>query len=128
MITETAVPNQAAQAAVGSGKRNINRARPTDGQTVSPSPPANQDSDVQFVESIGGSDGDSDYVNSAENSPMSPANTPYLTGHFSELEEMHEVPEGDVVEIARPPVLFSRINELEIPELDDANTNPPENN
>ena len=40
---------------------------------------------------------------------------------------MHEVEEGELVELARPTVLFSRIDELEIPELDDAKTDPPGN-
>ena len=40
---------------------------------------------------------------------------------------MHEVAESKLVKIARPTVLFSRIYELELPELDDAETNPPEN-
>ena len=56
-----------------------------DGQTASPSPPANLDSDVTSVESIGGSDGKSDYVELAENSPTSSANTVYLVGHIIEL-------------------------------------------
>ena len=68
-----------------------------------------------------------DHVESAENSSTSPANTPYLAGHISELEVMHEVAEGELVELARPTVLLSRIKELEIPELDDAKTDPPEN-
>ena len=40
---------------------------------------------------------------------------------------MHEVAEGDLAELARSTVLFSRINKLEIPELDNAETDPPEN-
>ena len=56
-----------------------------DGQTASPSPPANLDSDVTSVESIGGSDGKSDYVELAENSPTSSANPVYLVGHIIEL-------------------------------------------
>ena len=76
--------------------------------------------------SIGESDGDSNYCESAVNSPMSPANTPDLEGHISELEEMHEVAEGDLVELARPMVLFSLIDELKLPELDNAKTDLPE--
>ena len=49
------------------------------------------------VESIGESDGDSDYVKSAENSPTSPDNTPDLEGYISELEEMHKVAESELV-------------------------------
>ena len=44
------------------------------------------DSDVTLVASIGESDDDSDYFESAKNSPMSPSNTPDLAGHISELE------------------------------------------
>ena len=77
--------------------------------------------------SIGENDGELDYVESAKKSPASLANTPDLEGHISELEEMHEVSEGELVELARPTVLFSRINELELPELDNSKTGPPEN-
>ena len=40
---------------------------------------------------------------------------------------MHEVAEGDLVAIKQPAVLFSHINALEITELDNAKTDPPEN-
>ena len=40
---------------------------------------------------------------------------PDLEGHISELEEIHKVAEGELVELAHPTVLFSRIDELEIP-------------
>ena len=62
-----------------------------------------------------------------ENSPTSPANTSDLEEHINELEEMHEVAEIKLVELAIPTVLFSRIYKLEILELDDAETNPPVN-
>ena len=65
-----------------------------DSQTASPSPSYNQDSDVTLVESIGENAVNSDYVESAKNSPLSPANTPELKGHISELEEMHKIAEG----------------------------------
>ena len=35
---------------------------------------------------------------------------------------MHKVAEGKLVKIARPMVLFSRIDELKLPELDNAET------
>ena len=76
---------------------------------------------------IGDSDGDSDYVELAENSPTSPANTPDLAGHIREMEEMHKVAEGELIKIARPTMLFSRMDELKIPELDNDETDPPEN-
>ena len=126
-LTETAAPNPVAPAAVGSGKINSNRARPTDGQTKSPSLPADQDIDVTSVASIGESDSNWYYVDSAKNSPMSPANTPYLAGKISELEEMHEVSEVELVELTRPTVIFFRIDKLELPDLDNSETNPPEN-
>ena len=81
---------------------------------MSPSPPANLDSDVTLVASILKSDGDSHYVESSENSPTSLANTLDIAGHISELEEMHEVAKGELNAIARPRVLFSRIDNLEI--------------
>ena len=44
---------------------------------------------VRNVASVGESDGDSDYVDLAENSPTIPANTQDLEVHISEVEEMH---------------------------------------
>ena len=61
-----------------------------DGQTIPPSPPADLDSNVMSEASFGGSDGNSDYVESAKNSPMSLAKTPDLTGHTRKLEAMHK--------------------------------------
>ena len=126
-LTKTAAPDPAALEDVGRGKINSNHAQPTDGQTASPSPPADQYSDVTLMGSIGENNGDSGYVNSAEKSPTSPANMPDLEGHINELEEIHEVAKGELVKIALPTVLFFRIDELEIPELGDAETDPPEN-
>ena len=94
-------------------------------QTASPSPPDDQDSDVTSVASIGESDGDSDYVELAKNSPKIPANKPDLEGNTSELEEMHEVAEGKFVELALPTVFFFCIDELKLPELNDADIDPP---
>ena len=85
-LTETAAPNPAKLAAVGSGKINSTRARPKDGQTASTSSPGDPYRDVTSVVSIGGSDNNSNYVKSAENSPTSPSNAPDLAGHISELE------------------------------------------
>ena len=98
-----------------------------DGQTLLPSPPAYPDSDITLAASFRGSGGNSDYVESAENSPTIPSNTLDLVRYISELEAMHEVSEGNVGAIARPTVLFYHTDELKIPELDDAETNPPEN-
>ena len=126
-LIETAATNPATPAAVGSGKINSNCAQPTDGQTASPSPPVDLDSDVTSVASIEDSDGDSDYVESAENPPISLANTLYLAGHISKLEEMNEVAKGNLAAIKQTAVLFFHINELEIIELGNAKTNPPEN-
>ena len=47
---------------------------------------------------------------------------PNLAVHISALEEMHKVAEGDVVKLAGPTVLFSRIDEIEIPDLNNAET------
>ena len=111
-LTKTADPDPDAPVAVGSGKINSNCAQPTDGQTASPSPPVDQDSDVTSVASIGESDDDSDYAELAKNSPTSSANTPDLVVHISKLEEMHEVAESNLVELAWSTVLFSRTDEL----------------
>ena len=46
--------------------------------------------------SFGGSDGNSDYVKSEENSLTSLSNTPDLEGHIIELETMHKVSEGEI--------------------------------
>ena len=62
--------------------------------------PPDQYSDVTSVAITVDSNGDSDYVESTENSPTSPANTPDLAGHISKLEEMHKVVESELVEIA----------------------------
>ena len=126
-LTRTATTDPATPAAVRSGKINPNRARPTDGQTASSSPPADPDSDVVSVASIGGSYGDSDYVKSAKNSPTSPSNMPDLAGHIRDLEAVHEVLEGELKAIARPTVLLSHTNELKIPEPAEAETDPPKN-
>ena len=126
-LTETAAPNPATPAAFRSGKINSNIARPTDSQIASPNPRADLDSDVTLVAIIVESDDNSDYAELAENSPMSPANTSDLEGHISKLEEIHEVVEGDLGAIAQPTVIFSHIKELKIPELNNAETKPPEN-
>ena len=75
--------------------------------------------------STGDSAGDSDYVESTENSPTSPANTPDLAGHISKLEKMHNIAESEIFKIAQPTVIFSCIDKLELPELDDADIEPP---
>ena len=98
-----------------------------DGQTASPSPPSDPDSDVTLVASIGGSDGNSDYVEAAKISPTSRANKLELVGHLSKLEEMHEVTEGEHNAITRPTMLFSHTDKLGIQELVDAETNLLEN-
>ena len=77
--------------------------------------------------SIGERNGESDYVESAANSPTSPANTPDLEGYISELEKMHKVVESELVELAQPTVIVSCIDELELPDLNDAETEPPVN-
>ena len=73
-----------------------------------------------FAANFGGIDSDSDYVKSADNSPMSSANTLDLEGHITELEMMHEVLEGEINAIFQPMVIFSHTNEIKILELDNA--------
>ena len=75
---------------------------------------------------IGRVDSNSDYA-AAKNSPTSPAYTPDLAGHISELEKIHKFVEGNFDTIARPTVLSSHIDEIKIPYIDDDKTNPPEN-
>ena len=53
-----------------------------DSQTASPSPSYNQDSDVTLVESIGENAVNSDYVESAKNSPLSSGVLAGLMGEF----------------------------------------------
>ena len=67
---------------------------------MSPSPPIDPKIDVTLVASFGGSGGDSYYVDLAKKSTTSPANTPDLAGHISELEVMHKVLEGEIGTIA----------------------------
>ena len=95
-LIKTATPEPTTLAAVRISKINPNCAQPTDIQTASPSLPTNPDSDVTSAANFGGSDSDSDYFESAENSPTSPANTLDLAGNIRKLESTHEVLEGDI--------------------------------
>ena len=52
---------------------------------------------------------------------------PNLAGNISELETMHKVLEGEINVIVQPTLILSHTNEIEILELVDAKTNPPEN-
>ena len=126
-LTKTTNPDPATPAAGSSSERNSNCARPKDSQTESPSPPANQYSDVKLVASTEESDGDSDYAKLTEDSPTNPANMPDLAGHIRKLEEMHKVAERNLVKLARPTVIFSCIDDLKLPEIYNAETNPAEN-
>ena len=85
-LTDTDNPNPDTPATIRIGKINTNCAQPTDGKIAFPSPPNNPDSDVMLVASFGGSDSDSDYVESSKNSPTRSTNTPDLRGHIRELE------------------------------------------
>ena len=95
-----------------------------DGQTASPSPPADPDSDVILAAIFGGSDGNSDYVELSKHSPSSLANMPDLVGHTRKLEAMRNVSQREINAIARSTVLFFHTDELNIPELADAETDP----
>ena len=53
---------------------------------------------------------------------MIPANMPDLAGHISELEKMHEVAEDELDAITRPIVIFSCIDEIKLPELENSKT------
>ena len=85
VLTKTAALYPATPAAIGSGKRNSNQAQQTDNQTASPSPTTDPENDVTLIVGIGGSDGNSDYVELAENLPVIPANMPVLVGHIRKL-------------------------------------------
>ena len=87
----TNAPDPDIPVAARSGKINSNCTRRTDGKIAPPSLPANPDSDVTPEAIFGGSDGNSDYVRSAKNSPTRLANKPNLEGHINELETMKEV-------------------------------------
>ena len=76
---------------------------------------------------FGGNDGDYYYVESAENSPTSLANTPDLEGHISKLETMYKVSEGEIDAIVRPTVIFYHTKQLGILELANAETDPYKN-
>ena len=90
-LTDTAALKPATSTAIGRNKINSNCAQPIYGQIASPSPPSNPDNDITLAASFGGSDGNSDYVRSAKNSPTRLANKPNLEGHINELETMQEV-------------------------------------
>ena len=75
--------------------------------------------------SFGWSDGNSYYVDLAENSTTSPENTLDLVGHIRKLEVMHKVSEKEINAISRPTVLFSHTDELKILDLSNVETDPP---
>ena len=56
------------------------------GKTVSSSTPANQDSDIKLVASIGEIYGDSDYVELTKKPPTILASTLDIAGQINELE------------------------------------------
>ena len=126
-LTETANPDTATPEAFEISKRNLNHVRPIDGQILSTSLPAEPDSDVISAASFEGSDGDSEYVELAKNSPTRSATTPDLKRHMSKLEMMQEFSEGEITEIFQPTVIFSHTDEIEIQELADVETNLPQN-
>ena len=74
---------------------------------------------------LGGSDGDSYYVESAEKSPTSASNTPDLAGHISELEAMHKVSDGEIDAITEPTVILSHTYKLKMLELANVKTDLP---
>ena len=84
-LTNTFDHKTATPAAVGSRKINSNCAWPTDDQIMSPIPPGKTHSDVMSAASFWGSDGDSEYCESAKNSPSRLANIPDITGHIIKL-------------------------------------------
>ena len=96
-------------------------------QITSPRSPADPDSDVTSAASFGWSDGNSEYVELTKKSPLSSAKTPDLAGHTSELKIMHEVSVGYIYYILLPTLLFSHTDEIGIPKITDAETNPNEN-
>ena len=67
-----------------------------DGQIASPRSPGYPDSDIMSEASFRGSNSDSDYVKSAENSPAISANTSDLEGNTIKLEKTNKVSEGEI--------------------------------
>ena len=63
---------------------------------MKPISPANPDGDLMLEASSVGSDGDSEYVDTAVKFPMRLFITPELAGHIQELQLMHEVSEEDI--------------------------------
>ena len=90
-LTKTVVPKPTTTEVVVGGNINSNCDWPMDCQTASPSPLVDPYSDFTLAASFGGSDGNSDYVESSKNSPTSPTDTSELVWYISELEEMHEL-------------------------------------
>ena len=98
-----------------------------DGQNESPRAPTEPNSDVIVAASFGGSDGDSEYLKSTKNSPLSLANTLDLARNIRKLEIMHKVWVREIIATVWPMVIFSHTNELEITELANAKTDPTKN-
>ena len=88
-LIETAAPNNGKPEDIGSGKINLNCAQPTHGQSASPRLPADTNSDVMSAAIFGGSNSDSEYVETTKDSPLRFPNTPDLTGNISKLEMIH---------------------------------------
>ena len=78
--------------------------------------------------SFGGSDGDSEYVESTGKLPTSSVITPDLARHIREMETMYEVLVDKINAIFRPMVIFTHTNKLKITELVNANTKPIKKN
>ena len=126
-LTETAAPESATSTAIGRGKNNSNRERPTEGPTATPRPTADPDSDVPSAASSGESDGNSDYINSCKNLPASSVNTPEIAGHISEIEQLHEVAVVEIGEFYQLRELFTHPDEVDPTELANDETTPAKN-
>ena len=95
-LTKTATPDTNTPVNIGSKKINSNHTRPAKGQGVKPILNANPDSGITSAYSSGGSEGDSEYVESTGKLFMRSANMPDLAGRISELEMMQKVSEGEI--------------------------------
>ena len=67
-----------------------------EGQSTSPRLTANPDSDGTLAASLGGSEGNSEYVELTGKFPTILAIMLDLAGHIRKIETIHEVSEGDI--------------------------------
>ena len=82
VLTDTAAPDTAKEAAIRRSKLNSNRTRPMYGQSSTPRITASPDGDITSMASYGESDGNAEYVKSPKNWRTRSSNTPELKGRI----------------------------------------------